>query len=111
MISRDLLQRPVGRSEHEGNLVGNILASYTGKFFFTANNNPTAVQPSYWNVNLRLGVRSSDRRYGIFLDIENLFDKLYYVSGITYQNPDSSFRADRVAGTPRIIKGTVELKF
>ena len=93
------------------NLVGSVLASYTSSYFFSADNNPITKQPGYWNVNARLGIRSSDRHYGIFLDVENVFNKTYFAFGSSYGNPDGTDHAANVYGTPRVIKGTLELHF
>ncbi len=93
------------------NLVGSVLASYTGSFYFSPADISTTKQPGYWNVNTRIGTRSADHKYGIFLDVENLFNKYYWVFGANYENPNSTFRADNVPGTPRVIKATLELKF
>jgi hypothetical protein len=93
------------------NLVGSVLASYTGSFYFSPADISTTRQPGYWNVNTRIGIRSADHKYGIFLDVENLFNQYYWVFGANYENPNSTFRADNVPGTPRTIKGTLELKF
>jgi iron complex outermembrane receptor protein len=106
-VSADLDQ-PITDKLH---LVGTILASYTGAFFYSPNNINSTRQKGYWNVNTRIGIRSADRHYGIFLDVENVFNQLYWSDGANYQNPDGSFRADNVLATPRIIKGTLELHF
>jgi outer membrane receptor protein involved in Fe transport len=93
------------------NLVGSVLASYTGSFYFGSSDLKVIQQPGYWNVNTRIGIRSADHHYGIYLDVENVFNTLYWAFGANYQNPDGSFRADNVQATPRVIKGTLELKF
>jgi iron complex outermembrane receptor protein len=93
------------------NLIGSVLASYTGSYFFSPDDNPITVQKGFWNVNMRVGIRSTDRHYGIYLDIENLFNQTYFAFGSSYGNPDGTDHAANVFGTPRVIKGTLELHF
>jgi iron complex outermembrane receptor protein len=92
-------------------LIGNLLYAYTGSQFFAPNNDPSTKRKGYSLVNTRLGIRSADDRYGLYLDIANLFDKTYVAYGTSFANADGSFRGAFVPGAPRVIKGTVELKF
>ena len=59
----------------------------------------------------RAGVRTDDNRYGVYLDVANLFNKYYAVYGSTFANADGTLRGAFVPGTPRVVKGTVEVKF
>jgi iron complex outermembrane receptor protein len=93
------------------NLIGSLLTSYTSSYYFSPDNLQLTKQPGYWNVNARIGVRSSDHHYGIFLDVENVFNQAYFAFGSSYGNPDGTKHAANVWGTPRVIKGTLELHF
>src|SRR5581483_4313084 len=67
---------------------------------------PDPVQPGYWLTNLRIGVRTTDDHYGLYLYVNNLFNKYYTTFGSTGVL-GSSF----VEGDPRIIGGEVQIKF
>jgi len=89
-------------------LKANVLYSYISSHFFVATENPLAEQKAYSLVNLRGGVTVMNDRLGLYVFVNNVFDKRYWVFGsglgptsLTFNNP----------GTPRIIGGTVELKF
>jgi iron complex outermembrane receptor protein len=90
-------------------LVGNILASYTSKTkaaLSTTPGVPNVEFPSYWLTNLRLGVRTNDDHYGVYLVVTNVFDQRYYTFGSA-----SNFGASQVWGDPRIISGELQVKF
>ncbi len=42
---------------------------------------PDNIGPSHALVNARVGVTTSDKKVGIYLNADNLFDKVYYVGG------------------------------
>jgi iron complex outermembrane receptor protein len=87
-------------------LVFNGLASYTSSYFYTESGNPYAAQRGYWLVNTRVGVVTANERIGVYLFANNLFDKAYTVFG-----SESAAGGYTTDGSPRIIGGTVELKF
>jgi outer membrane receptor protein involved in Fe transport len=89
-------------------LKANLLYSYISKHFFVATERDLAAQKGYSLVNLRGGVTVMDDRLGLYLFVNNIFDKRYYVfgsganpGGNTFSNP----------GAPRVFGGTVEVKF
>jgi iron complex outermembrane receptor protein len=86
-------------------LKANLLYSYISHHYFTANNAKNADQPAYSLVNLRGGVTVMNDKLGLYVFVNNLFNKHYYVFGssgtFAFENP----------ATPRIIGGTVEVKF
>jgi iron complex outermembrane receptor protein len=87
-------------------LKGNLLYSYISSHYFTAEEQPTTRQKGYSLVNLRAGVTFMNDRYGLYLFANNLFDKRYYLFGSSAAVGDFATPAD-----PRIIGGTVEVKF
>ncbi len=88
-------------------LKANVLYSYISHHYFTASDatNPRASQSAYSLVNMRLGVTVMNDRLGLYGFVNNVFNKHYFVFGssgtFAFENP----------GTPRIIGGTVEVKF
>jgi len=63
-------------------LTGNALASYTDKQVMALSSIqgiPDAIAPSYWLVNLRGGVKTSDGRYELAVFANNVFNEGYYV--------------------------------
>lgn len=90
-------------------LVVNALTSYVSTV--RAGFSPVAVLPDptlppYWLTNLRVGVRTTDDRYGVSLFVNNLFDKGYFTFGSV-----NSLGSNVVWGDPRIIGAQVEAKF
>ena len=63
-------------------LIGSALASYTAKQDMALSSIPgipDAIAPSYWLVNLRAGVKTSDDRYELAVFANNVFNEGYYV--------------------------------
>jgi outer membrane receptor protein involved in Fe transport len=90
-------------------VVGSVLASYTSRTTAALSTTPGVADvkfPSYWLTNLRLGVKTADDRYGVFLVVTNLFNKSYYSFGAA-----SNFGDSQVWGDRRIISGEVQIKF
>jgi iron complex outermembrane receptor protein len=67
---------------------------------------PDAVVPSYWVTNLRVGVRSIDERYGVFLVGDNLFNARVYGNANSF-----AFGNVLAYANPRIIRGEIQVKF
>lgn len=88
------------------NAVGTLLYSFVSNFYTDDLNVPDTSQSDYSLVNLRVGARSSDDRYGVYLSVNNLFNKEY----VTWGSAAPSAYSVQV-GAPRIIKGEVEFKF
>ena len=97
-------------------LVSNVLVSHVSKVLFQRAPVPDAslgevlvpdaIGPAYWLVNARIGVKTTDDKYGIALVADNLFDQAYYTFG---QSAVTGVLAGW--GTPRIIRGEVTIKF
>lgn len=64
-------------------VVGNLLVSHTSSTVLKYSAFPgllsDAKGKSYWLVNARAGVKSTDDRYGFYLVADNLFDEEYYI--------------------------------
>jgi len=88
------------------NFVGSATVSYRSAFFFDPENSSFLKQNGYAIVNGRIGVRTSDEKYGAYLYVKNLFDKIYYGFG-----QQSAFGAFTSFGERRLWGGTVEMKF
>jgi iron complex outermembrane receptor protein len=87
-------------------LKANLLYSYISGVYYTTQEQKTADQPGYSLVNLRAGVTVMHDRLGLYLFANNLFDKRYYVFGSSAGVGDFE-----TPGDPRIIGGSVEVKF
>jgi iron complex outermembrane receptor protein len=91
-------------------LVSNVLVSHMSSKILQLSPAPAiipaAIAPSYWLVNARIGVKTTDDRYGIALVADNLFNEQYFVFG------QSAFTSVTTgAAPPRIIRGEVTVKF
>ena len=97
-----VLDQPLNDST---SLKANVLYSYISHHYFTASNATNADQKAYSLVNLRAGVTLMHDTVGLYVFANNVFQKRYFVFGssgnFAFENP----------ATPRIIGGTVELKF
>ena len=67
---------------------------------------PLLEQPAYQVVNLRLGAADFDENFGLYLYINNAFDTDYTIFGT-----NNSLGALLTPAPPRVIGGTLELKF
>lgn len=91
-------------------LVGSAIASYTDEVIWQQSGVPgvlpPSIGPSYWLVNARLGIRSTDDRYELAVYAKNLFNEAYTVFG----NSAASYGNILTWGDPRIIgvEGTVK---
>jgi iron complex outermembrane receptor protein len=91
-------------------LTGNLLWSYISRTIFfnsaIAPYIPDPVQPGYSLTNLRIGIQTSDQRFGVALFVNNLFNKGYTVFGA------SSALGDQLTwGNPRIVGGEITMKY
>jgi iron complex outermembrane recepter protein len=91
-------------------LTGNLLWSYISRTIFfnsaIAPYIPDPVQPGYSLTNIRIGVQTSDQRFGVSLYVNNLFNKGYTVFGA------SSALGDQLTwGNPRIVGGEITMKY
>jgi iron complex outermembrane receptor protein len=82
------------------------IAAYVSKVYFTEDNIIEAGQKGYWSANTRIGAARSDDRLGVYLYVNNIFNKQYATAG-SFGNPGNYV----TLGSPRIIGGQVELKF
>jgi iron complex outermembrane receptor protein len=88
-------------------LVSTVLVSHISSTIQSNNpDEPPVIQPGYWLANLRVGVRTTDDHVGVFLFVNNLFDKYYTTFGSS-----GGTGASQVEGDPRIIGGEVQIKF
>jgi iron complex outermembrane receptor protein len=92
------------------NAVATILYSYSSKYYNELTNDERISQKGFSLVNIRAGVKTSDGRIGAYVGVRNLFNTLYKVYGTGF---GGGYAAGTVyiPGQPRIIQGTVELKF
>jgi len=93
------------------NLVGSLLASHVTAIIFADSGEPgvlpNQVQPGYWLVNLRIGLQTSDEKYGVALFARNLFNQFYATGGSS-----SAFLGNSlIPGDPRIVGGELTVKF
>ena len=63
-------------------------------------------QPGYWLTNARLGVRTTDDKYGVAVFANNLFNKGYLTYGSS-----SSLGNQLTWGAPRVVGVEVTAKF
>lgn len=90
-------------------LVANALVAHVSEVLFQRApiaGVPDAIGPGYWLVNGRIGLKSSDDRYGIALVGDNIFNQAYYVFG-----QSAATSVTNGWGNPRIIRGEVSVKF
>jgi iron complex outermembrane receptor protein len=91
-------------------LVGNILVSHLSTTIFTQSGLPgilpDPIQPGYWLANLRLGVRTTDDKYGLAVFANNLFDRAYTTYGSS-----SALGNQLTWGNPRIVGAEVTAKW
>ncbi len=64
------------------------------------------MQKSYLLANMRVGVRTMNNHVGVYLFVNNVFDKYYTTFGSS-----GALDTSQVEGDPRIIGGEVQLKF
>jgi iron complex outermembrane receptor protein len=91
------------------NAVASVLASYTSKTTAALSTTPGVSDvkfPGYWLTNLRVGVKTNNDRYGVYLVVTNLFDQRFYTFGSA-----SNFGDSQVWGDRRIISGEITVKF
>lgn len=107
------LTAPIGGTE----LYFNPAYSWQSKFFFDDDNDKTALQPadfrvdefqkSYGLLNLRLGLRAADERWGVELALKNALNQDYVIDA---GNTGDNFGIPSfIAGQPRMF--SAELKF
>ncbi|MGE3689878.1 MAG: TonB-dependent receptor [Novosphingobium sp.] len=93
------------------NLVGNVVAGYTSEVLWQQSGLsgflPDAVGPSYWLVNARLGVKSSDNKWEFAVYAKNLFNQNY----TTFGGSTATYGNILIYGDPRIIGGEAIFKF
>jgi iron complex outermembrane receptor protein len=91
-------------------LIGSVLVSHTSQVIFQASPAigviPDAIGPGYWMTNARIGLRTTDDKYGLFVVADNLFNAKYTTFG------QSGFTGVTLGwGNPRIIRGELQVKF
>ena len=91
-------------------VVANALASYTSQtiwYFRGASYLPDAVGPSYWLINARVGLRTTNDNYELAVFAKNLFNRGY----TTYGASSAASGTVLVWGEPRIVGVEGTLKF
>jgi iron complex outermembrane receptor protein len=91
-------------------LVGNVVVSHSSSVLYQQAFIPGVLPPgvgqAYWLTNMRIGVRTTDDKYGIALVANNLFNTAYQTFG------NSSALGSQLGwGNPRIITGEFSVKF
>ena len=91
-------------------LVGTVLVSHLSSMVFLQSDLPGILaqpgQPGYWLVNGRIGVRTTNDKYGLSIFANNLFNKGYLTYGSS-----SALGNQLTWGTPRIVGAEVTAKF
>lgn len=91
-------------------LVGNALASHTGKILFLYSALPGLVPDStggsFWLVNTRIGLRTADDRLGVAVVADNLFNQAYNTFGVS-----QAVGNNRTWGDRRVIRAEISGKF
>lgn len=90
-------------------LVGSLLASRTSRVLYAEGGGiqPDAVQPGYWLVNARLGVKTADGRYSFSVFGNNLFNQAYTTAGSVQPGVTTQLNW----GNPRVIGGEFSAHF
>ena len=84
----------------------NALFSFVSSYNYQYEERPRLVQPAYQIVNLRIGAADYADRFGLYLFINNAFDTEYTIFGTS-----NSLGTLLTPAPPRVIGGTLELKF
>ena len=89
------LSQPIG-----GNWIGTLSGEtiYTDSYKTSGNDQPLAVQPSFWRLRARVGIQSSDGKYDFSVIGRNLTDKIYAIGGA---RPGALTPADQGGGGSR----------
>lgn len=91
-------------------VVANLLVSHVSQVLFqrsaTPAFTPDAVGPAYWLTNARIGVRTTDDRFGVALVADNLFNERYLVYGQSFATG-----VNGGWGNPRVVRGEFTVRF
>jgi iron complex outermembrane receptor protein len=69
---------------------------------------PDAIGDGYWLMNMRVGVRTTDDRYGVSIFANNLFNRGY----VTYGSSSAATGGNVLTwGNPRVVGGEITAKF
>lgn len=92
-------------------LVGNVSESYVSTIFWIQSGAPgllpDGVQSGYWITNARLGLRTSDEKYGFSVYANNLFNRAYSTYGTSSATTGTTLNW----GNPRIVGAEFSVKF
>ncbi len=95
-----------------GSLTARLDASYRSLVYFDLANTPAGAQPAYTLANARLSWSDAPARWTVAVEIENLTNKLYYVTKTPALNVDGSlFSVNGTPGMPRTAFATIERHF
>lgn len=91
-------------------LVASTMVTHSSRILYAEGTDaftPEAADPGYWLANARIGVRTTDDKYGIAVFANNMFNSRYTTAGSV--QPD--FTTQLNWGNPRVIGGEVSVKF
>lgn len=91
-------------------LVANVVASNTSEILWNFPGGPglpDGIQPSFWLVNARVGVRSADDRFELAVYAKNLFNEAYTTFGSSASASGNSL----IWGDPRIVGAEATVRF
>ncbi|MFP6815282.1 MAG: hypothetical protein VB949_06390, partial [Pseudomonadales bacterium] len=99
------LSQPIG-----GNWIGTLSGEtiYTDSYKTSGNDQPLAVQPSFWRLRARVGIQSSDGKYDFSVIGRNLTDKIYAIGGA---RPGALTPADQGGGGSRPLSVLFQAKY
>jgi iron complex outermembrane recepter protein len=92
-------------------IVGNVLVQRTSSVLYQVSGFPgvlpPAVGPAYWLTNARIGIRTTDDKYGLSIYANNLFNNAY----VTFGNSNAGNATQLNWGNPRIVGVELSAKF
>lgn len=92
------------------NLVSSLMVTHSASAIMQVSGMPgvlpDAVQPAYWLTNMRVGVKTADRKYSVALVADNLFNAEYFQYGLS-----NSLGNMLGYGRPRIIRAEFAFQF
>ena len=92
-------------------LVGNLLVTHQSSVLYAAAGDisvePNAIGRAYWLANARIGVRTTDDKYGLAFYVNNMFNTAYQTYGASSQASTTQL----IWGNPRIFGAELSAKF
>ena len=103
-----------GQYDHEtdvGTFTVRLDGSYQGKLYANAENTVWATIPGRFLANGRLAWRTRDDDWEVALEVQNIFDKYYFMSKSDVRTPNSLGAVTGVPGLPRTWLASVTRRF